>query len=56
MSESCTLHMTLDLEYLDFGKCHAFQRVHHKTVTITNHTRVLLYVQIIFISFSGIIN
>ena len=40
MTEGSTMHVTMDIEYLEFAKCRAFQRVHHKTVTITNHTRV----------------
>lgn len=34
------MHVTADIENIDFGKCRAFQKVHHKTVTVTNHTKV----------------
>ena len=40
MTESTTMHVTADIESIDFAKCRAFQKVHHKTVTVTNHTKV----------------
>lgn len=40
MTESSTMHVTADIETIDFGKCRTFQKVHHKTVTVTNHTKV----------------
>ncbi|XP_063674984.1 cilia- and flagella-associated protein 65-like isoform X2 [Bolinopsis microptera] len=39
MTESTTMHVTADIETIDFAKCRAFQKVHHKTVTVTNHTK-----------------
>ncbi|KAL5256774.1 hypothetical protein ACHWQZ_G011893 [Mnemiopsis leidyi] len=39
MTESSTMHVTADIETIDFGKCRTFQKVHHKTVTVTNHTK-----------------
>lgn len=39
VTEGTTLHVTTDIETIEFGKCRAFQKVHHKTVTITNHTK-----------------
>ena len=40
MTESSTPHVTGDVESVEFGKCRAFQKVHHKTITLTNHTKV----------------